>query len=78
MSFGIDIRNSVAIGLGGIATLASGGDSGVTPPPVTTWNALLSNGTNLPSPFTVYNAAGGSVLCPQAVYNAAGSSVIPA
>ena len=45
MSFGVALRNAVAIGLGGIATLFSGNFSAINPP--TVGNLLCENGNNL-------------------------------
>lgn len=79
MSFGIDIRNSVAIGLGGIATLVSG-DNGTSPPPppVTTWNVIDSASVTKVSPFTVYNSTNTLLTCLQTVYNSSGTAITPA
>ena len=77
MSFGIDIRNSVAIGLGGIATLASGGVSGAPPPPQTTWAVTNSTGSIYACPFTVLDSTGASYTCSVTVYDSSGNPVTP-
>ena len=77
MSFGIDIRNSVAIGLGGIATLASGGVSGAPPPPQTTWTVINSTSVSYTCSFGVINSAGTTLTCPVTVYNSSGTAITP-
>lgn len=78
MSFGIDIRNSVAIGLGGIATLVSGDNGASPPPPVTTWNVIDSASVAKVSPFTVYDSTNTLLTCLQTVYNSSGTAITPA
>ena len=76
MSFGIDIRNSVAIGLGGIATLASGGVSGGPTPP-STWNVLDSAGTSYSCTTSVLDSSGVAYVCGTTVLDSAGNPYTP-
>ncbi len=76
MSFGIDIRNSVAIGLGGIATLTSGGN-GAAPPPVLQWNVLDNVGTSYACSTTVLDNLGTAYICGTTVYDSSGNPYTP-
>ena len=73
MSFGIPVRNGLAIGLGSVATLAAGGASA----PVSGFSVLDAAGVSYSVPLTVLGADGTSYTVSSTVLGADGTSYTP-
>ena len=74
MSFGIPVRNGLAIGLGSVATLATD-YAGVVPP--SGFSVLDAAGVSYSVPLTVLGADGASYTVSSTVLGADGTSYTP-
>ena len=74
MSFGIPVRNSVALGVGGAVGLATGES---TPNPGPPWQVLSSSGTAYTLDTIVLSSAGTAYTTVDSVLSSAGTRYFP-